>query len=711
MSPADPLLQALPQLTPGVERRTNEAGDAVLVGKRSRQYMGLEEGDEDLIGLLDGTRTLEQVLKDALALPIPVRPLAVLSLLRRLRRAQLVDGLDEVEANLFEDDEQTPGGFFSRTLWWLASVSVVLPGTAFLARAGAAAPRRLWTLGGKVALGFFAFALLAAVATGKLGVLLDPFAGPHVSMRAATLYLAASLLLSMRGLAGGLALVGHGLQAGALRLRVLVGVLHLDFDDRERRAAPRVARVAVAWTCLGALGLGAASATLVWLSLGGAPGGVAHALASMGVYLLLADAMPYGRGSGWHLAGIVTGIPGLRRRSASFLLRRAVRNLLRSEPIGPTERVYLRVASAWLLHAVLSLLLLAEYVLPGTLRSVMETARHPLSGHPLAATSSFLTLAATAALLLLLLGLCAGLALLVGAWIAQLARVEPSRPPRHSEPIGDRAEMLLDEMKRVPFLANLDPEELLGMVAGMRRETHADGDLIVKQGELGDRFCLLYSGHADVICEEESGLTHVLARLQEGDFFGEIALLSDVARTATVRAAGEAVVLTLDRETFVALVERSGFPREAVMEQVRNAAFLRTVPVFRNLGAELMGRLLQRVKVQRRKAGETVVTQGEAGDAMYVIREGQCEVLRRPAGAAEQVQTELKIDTLGPGDFFGEIALMRGVKRTATVRVTAEATLVQVPAALLDEVLMDDVRAGMALKQCVARRLTALETS
>ena len=692
-----------PQLRPAVVRRRNADDDVVLVGTGPRQYLTIQPGEEGVLDLLDGGNDVGAVLELARNLPLPVRPLAVMGLLRRLVMADLVQGIaPDAAASLGAIPAPRRVARLS-FLGRLASARLPVPGLGVVFAAGRLVPAHAWRLIRLASLLLFGVALFAAAGAGRFVELLDPFGAHHLEVRVPLIYLGAAALLSVRNLLRAWFATSHGVVVPTAQLHVLFGVLHLDFDDRNRRAAARAQRLDLAWTGVAALALGTAAATLYWLFLDGGGLGFAHATAATGVYLLLVDAMPYGRGDIWHIVGIQTAVPDLRRRSAAFLIRRTLRNLLRQEPIGAVERIYLAVACGWLGHAVLSLFLLAEYLVPGALRAVLETVRHPVSGEGLASIEGVVALVGTLVMLLILVALAVALLGVACAGVWQLVRQPHSTPPTRSARVGDAAAAMLDELRRVPFLAALDDEALGAVVGGMRDERHAAGATIVQQGEPGDRFCFLRTGEAEVLFEEESGLVHRLAILQAGDFFGEIALLQEVGRTATVRALGEAEVLSLDRETFVTLVEGSSFGAEAVLNQVRNAAFLRTVPVFQTLDAEQMRSLLAGVTVQDYAVGEQVVRQGEPGQEMFVIRQGACEVTRELAG------TQQHIGSLDAGDFFGEIALLRSIPRTATVAVTEAATLVRVPADVLDDMLLADYTIGVDLQQFAAARLKDLE--
>jgi len=102
------------------------------------------------------------------------------------------------------------------------------------------------------------------------------------------------------------------------------------------------------------------------------------------------------------------------------------------------------------------------------------------------------------------------------------------------------------ELNRVELLAGLPGETLAQLAKQMEREEIAPGTVVVREGEPGDRFYVLFSGMLSV-SQASLGNRGVL---RPGDYFGEVALARDVPRTATVAAITPAVVASCDRATF-----------------------------------------------------------------------------------------------------------------------------------------------------------------
>ena len=108
----------------------------------------------------------------------------------------------------------------------------------------------------------------------------------------------------------------------------------------------------------------------------------------------------------------------------------------------------------------------------------------------------------------------------------------------------------MDELARVELLAGLPGQTLVRLGQRLEREEVAPGTVVVREGEPGDRFYLLFSGML-AVTQSALGKRGVL---RPGDYFGEVALAMDMPRTATVTAITPATVASCDRDTFDELI-------------------------------------------------------------------------------------------------------------------------------------------------------------
>jgi CRP/FNR family transcriptional regulator len=89
------------------------------------------------------------------------------------------------------------------------------------------------------------------------------------------------------------------------------------------------------------------------------------------------------------------------------------------------------------------------------------------------------------------------------------------------------------------------------MTTGSLGKVYQSGEVIIQQGEVGDCMYVVQEGQVEVILEGEGGQTHRVGVRGEGEFFGEMAIFDRDVRSATVRALGEARILTVDKKNFM----------------------------------------------------------------------------------------------------------------------------------------------------------------
>jgi ATP-binding cassette subfamily B protein len=105
-------------------------------------------------------------------------------------------------------------------------------------------------------------------------------------------------------------------------------------------------------------------------------------------------------------------------------------------------------------------------------------------------------------------------------------------------------------LQAVPLFAQLDGDLLAALAQRLAVERYPAGDVIVNEGEPGDKLYVIHKGQAEVLAYDPAGNQRHLAVLREGDYFGEVALLYDVPRTATIRALTPVQLYSLSKEDF-----------------------------------------------------------------------------------------------------------------------------------------------------------------
>jgi len=254
-------------------------------------------------------------------------------------------------------------------------------------------------------------------------------------------------------------------------------------------------------------------------------------------------------------------------------------------------------------------------------------------------------------------------------------------PVEVSPRISPELQKIVDVLADIHLLNNLTKVQLAKLAEKLEREEFTQGDLLMSEGEDGDKFFIILQGVCEVLHKEGDNET-LITTLGTGDYCGEQALIQKVTRNATVRAKFFTTCLTLDRTGFKKILEENNVlfaKREAKRLAVANPNLddvelklgkpkgtdvvhwlLKCIQdnlLFKNLSREQNKQLVGYMKLTAFTKDEELITQGEAGDTFYVVHNGSLIVSidGRP------------VQTIGKGGCTGELALIHGAPRAATV--------------------------------------------
>lgn len=226
----------------------------------------------------------------------------------------------------------------------------------------------------------------------------------------------------------------------------------------------------------------------------------------------------------------------------------------------------------------------------------------------------------------------------------------------------------------MPILLELDEHVLWQLAAAAHEERFSPGGLVLCQGEdePDKHFYIIRSGVADVVRRDAAGFERTVARLACGSYFGELGLLTNQARNATIRVHGDSELraYAFDALSFHRLVAENVLMFRVVRQQRRTRREQRPVrlrarelDVLSAMPAADLSYVLRAAEHRWFPAGSSVFEQGDDGDRFYVVLDGNVEVERDGRTLAK----------LSPGAFFGETALLFDTQRTATVRAFTNA--------------------------------------
>lgn len=272
----------------------------------------------------------------------------------------------------------------------------------------------------------------------------------------------------------------------------------------------------------------------------------------------------------------------------------------------------------------------------------------------------------------------------------------PSRPAREPQaPIP-----LLWPM---PLLSALDLAQVQALVPHLSRRSLEAGEILLAEGETADALYLVAHGVFDVQKNDPDRPTVSLSRLSENGLLGEMALVLSRPRTATVRALTEAEVLRIDLVGLTTLAAATPEVRKVLEDFTRQRVLqmlAATSPLFRDLEPSARAALLKVFTVREIPSGALITRQGGEGKALRVVVSGRVEVLR-----AEADEPPARIAGLGPGEVFGEIALLSGNPATATVLATEPTVVLELLREQVDAVRQTHPTVDACLQRLSESRL------
>jgi CRP-like cAMP-binding protein len=242
------------------------------------------------------------------------------------------------------------------------------------------------------------------------------------------------------------------------------------------------------------------------------------------------------------------------------------------------------------------------------------------------------------------------------------------------------AEAAAAVLPRTPLFSSLDERRLRALIERVRLIQLEPGAAVFEQGDPGDALYVVASGEVAVQVGPAADVTEV-ARLGEGAFFGEIALVARQPRNATVRATVATDLLAIDRDVLFELIEDEPAVLKVILRFLRDRLLDRLVdtsPLFRPFTGEEREAVAARFRFIEAERDAQLLEQGKRAPGLFVLLSGQARVLHDGT----------EINTLASGDIFGEMSLLMHQPAIATIRASAKCYLLELPRGDFAELIM-----------------------
>ncbi|MGB9735451.1 MAG: cyclic nucleotide-binding domain-containing protein [bacterium] len=230
-------------------------------------------------------------------------------------------------------------------------------------------------------------------------------------------------------------------------------------------------------------------------------------------------------------------------------------------------------------------------------------------------------------------------------------------------------------VKQSPIFSEIDEQELKEILRIAKHLTFPEQTTIIREESSGDSIYFILSGIVSVQKKDKNKNEVILDTLSDGDFFGEFGFFTGGKRQATVISTSKVELYEFKKQDMEELAQRYpniskvliDFYKKRVLDNI--VAMTR---VFSGLNYTERLDIISRFELMVVNAGSIIVKEGEPGDAMYIVKDGLLEV-----STVGRNGKEIVLAQLSEGDVFGEVALVTGRERTATVKALKQTRLMK----------------------------------
>lgn len=235
--------------------------------------------------------------------------------------------------------------------------------------------------------------------------------------------------------------------------------------------------------------------------------------------------------------------------------------------------------------------------------------------------------------------------------------------PRVIQKSSEQLEKLKIRLDKSFVFSALDDNEKMVVVQAMEERKFSAGDWVIQQGQDGNELFVVEQGNLE--CSKVFKLGEdpkVLKIYNPGEAFGELSLLYNTPRAASIKSLTEATCWVLDRDCFNYIVKDAAMKKREKYEKILNK-----VEILQGVDAYEKMQIADALKTVSFNNGDFIIKQGDWGELFYMIEEGSAIALKSFNG-----QPEVKVKDYDSGDYFGELALLKGQPRAASIQATSK---------------------------------------
>jgi CRP-like cAMP-binding protein len=234
-----------------------------------------------------------------------------------------------------------------------------------------------------------------------------------------------------------------------------------------------------------------------------------------------------------------------------------------------------------------------------------------------------------------------------------------------------------EQLPSIPLFSELDANAFIRLTEEMVLHQAQPGEILIQEGAVATSFYSIIQGTVRVYRGYGSDNPVLLAELSDGNFFGEMALLTDAARTASVIAAEETVLFEISKTLLDNIIREHPQVRQVLLRFHRNRLLtnlLSTCPIFFPFSKREKRELVQCFQSRSAPAGSVLINHKQQGNGLHILLSGECDVVSADPGAMRK-----RLAILRPGDVFGEMSLLGEQPAMASVISRTPCIILRMP--------------------------------
>ncbi|OAD60651.1 cAMP-dependent protein kinase type II regulatory subunit [Eufriesea mexicana] len=229
----------------------------------------------------------------------------------------------------------------------------------------------------------------------------------------------------------------------------------------------------------------------------------------------------------------------------------------------------------------------------------------------------------------------------------------------------EQRQRLGDSVKHILLFRALDEEQMADVLDAMFEKIVQPEEFIIRQGDDGDNFYVIERGKFEVYVKDQAGVESMIHTYNNRGAFGELALLYNMPRAASIKAITSGTLWAMDRQTFRRILLKSAYRKRKMYEDLINK-----VPMLKSLEPYERMNLADALVPKQYTDGDQIIRQGDTADGMYFVEDGLVKIT-----IIGDHGLEIEINRVPAGGYLGELALVTHKPRAASAYAVGDVKL------------------------------------